>query len=322
MTTMPDMYETGTFQGELGSGEERGWGQGDSAWETTLETTASASPSPPPAKPQRSFRQKREDAPETTAYLERCDHTAQEKEEDGMVMKGQKDEVAGDGAGGEAMTPGGGEPEPSSNGVPGDDGGRSSVSETDEERGDEAREEEGEIGDGREEEECQRAEEEKVSSGVGEGHGGNEEEEEKLSGGPSDDDSSESGRLSSLDSHEDGNIGEMEQEEQGSNSNEGVEQGETAPHRPRPARRSRVIRLYQYDDEGQRYGHLPDQVSDELGPAPKPKQRSLSLTRLNAIMAAATAGPLDTPAREEREGGRSPSPPPMSQKSPVFHMDI
>lgn len=63
--------------------------------------------------------------------------------------------------------------------------------------------------------------------------------------------------------------------------------------------RRRVIRLYQYDDSGQRYGHLPDSTCDDAGPAPRPKQRSLSLTRLNAIMAAASVGPLhhseDTP---------------------------
>ncbi|RVE65161.1 hypothetical protein OJAV_G00132980 [Oryzias javanicus] len=72
--------------------------------------------------------------------------------------------------------------------------------------------------------------------------------------------------------------------------------------------RRRVIRLYQYDDDGQKYGHLPKATGEDAGPAPRFKQRSLSLTRLNAIMAAASAGPLDN-----REDG---------EETPRFQMDI
>lgn len=73
------------------------------------------------------------------------------------------------------------------------------------------------------------------------------------------------------------------------------------PEAPRPARPSRVIRLYQYDDEGQRYSHVPQPPADEPGPAPRLQQRSISLTRLSAIMAAASAGPLDTRDNERGE---------------------
>lgn len=75
------------------------------------------------------------------------------------------------------------------------------------------------------------------------------------------------------------------------------------PAAPRPARPSRVIRLYQYDDEGQRYSHVPQPPADEPGPAPRLQQRSISLTRLSAIMAAASAGPLD--ARDTERGESS-----------------
>ncbi|TNN77762.1 hypothetical protein EYF80_012060 [Liparis tanakae] len=75
-----------------------------------------------------------------------------------------------------------------------------------------------------------------------------------------------------------------------------------------PGRRSRVIRLYQYDEDGRRYDHLPDAAA-EPNPAQRLKQRSLSLTRLSAIMAA-SAGPLDT-----RETDRA-------EERPHFHMEI
>ena len=93
---------------------------------------------------------------------------------------------------------------------------------------------------------------------------------------------------------------------------------------PRPARRSRVIRLYQYDEEGHRYGHLINSAPSETGPTPRSKQRSLSLTRLNAIMTAAGANPLDPPGRDAGEGrdagkGGGDSP---EQEKPVFKMDI
>lgn len=73
------------------------------------------------------------------------------------------------------------------------------------------------------------------------------------------------------------------------------------PPAPRPGRPSRVIRLYHYDDEGQLYSHVPQPAPAAPGPAPRLQQRSISLTRLSAIMAAASAGPLDPKATERQE---------------------
>nr|XP_015196722.1 PREDICTED: uncharacterized protein LOC107076681 [Lepisosteus oculatus]XP_015196723.1 PREDICTED: uncharacterized protein LOC107076681 [Lepisosteus oculatus]XP_015196724.1 PREDICTED: uncharacterized protein LOC107076681 [Lepisosteus oculatus] len=63
----------------------------------------------------------------------------------------------------------------------------------------------------------------------------------------------------------------------------------------------RVIKLYNYDEEGKLYGHIKD--PDEYRNTPRLKQRSLSLTRLNAIMTAETGqttehskhSPVDSP---------------------------
>ncbi|XP_071214910.1 cylicin-2-like isoform X2 [Salvelinus alpinus] len=112
--------------------------------------------------------------------------------------------------------------------------------------------------------------------------------------------------------------------------------GEERCSPPRPARRSRVIRLYQYDEEGHRYSHLPNPTPMErTSLAPRAKQRSLSLTRLNTIMAAATASPLDpqNPSGrdsdpqdsdldpEERDTA-SPASPSQGQERPVFQLEI
>uniref|UniRef100_A0AAV2J7Z2 Uncharacterized protein n=1 Tax=Knipowitschia caucasica TaxID=637954 RepID=A0AAV2J7Z2_KNICA len=55
-------------------------------------------------------------------------------------------------------------------------------------------------------------------------------------------------------------------------------------------RRVRVIRVYQYDEEGQRYPHLSGAPAPAPGPTVTPRSRSLS--RLHAIMSAATEGPM------------------------------
>ncbi|XP_045071893.1 uncharacterized protein LOC123485081 [Coregonus clupeaformis] len=106
-------------------------------------------------------------------------------------------------------------------------------------------------------------------------------------------------------------------------------EGEEMCSPPQPARRSRVIRLYQYDEEGHRYGHLPNPSPMECtSPAPRAKQRSLSLTRLNTIMAAATASPLDPqspPGRDSDPDERdtaSPASPSQGQEKPVFQLEM
>ncbi|XP_037123764.1 uncharacterized protein LOC119132516 isoform X2 [Syngnathus acus] len=86
---------------------------------------------------------------------------------------------------------------------------------------------------------------------------------------------------------EDGDENIISQSSQSDNDN----QNQEVESFPRP-RLSRVIRVYQYDQDGRRYSHLPD---PEPGPTARTKQRSISLSHLNAIMDAASAGPMDTP---------------------------
>ncbi|KAM9811908.1 uncharacterized protein ACBT44_011325 isoform 3-T3 [Syngnathus typhle] len=86
---------------------------------------------------------------------------------------------------------------------------------------------------------------------------------------------------------EDGDENIISQSSQSDNDNQNQEV-ESFPH----PRLSRVIRVYQYDQDGRRYSHLPD---PEPAPTARTKQRSISLSHLNAIMDAASAGPMDTP---------------------------
>lgn len=192
----------------------------------------------PPAKPQRSFRHKREEdePPETTAYLEGCDYKEEKESRSGRLY------------------------------LIGEDG--ESQSETDED------------------------EEDKHGSKSREKMGMVQEEEEAVAGEEKDGET-EISRDSEKSSFE------SEDKDTGGKTQEVTNQGALPPSPPRPARRSRVIRLYQYDEDGQRYGHLPDPGPDAPLPAPRFKQRSVSLTRLSAIMAAASTGPLDQRQQEE-----------------------
>lgn len=92
---------------------------------------------------------------------------------------------------------------------------------------------------------------------------------------------------------------------------------ETDPSRGRGARPSkrRVIKVYNYDEEGNKYGHVRD-PEDEGAPAMK--QRTLSLTRLNAIMASATAPAF---SKEPSPGGTAEQTDPGDGK-PIFHLSI
>lgn len=69
---------------------------------------------------------------------------------------------------------------------------------------------------------------------------------------------------------------------------------------PRPARRSRVIKLYNYDEDGQRYGHIKE-PDDNIQGAPQPKQRTRSLNRLSAIMSSVETPDLSTPTQTDME---------------------
>ncbi|XP_035535535.1 uncharacterized protein LOC118341396 [Morone saxatilis] len=244
MTTIPPTYDDQAFEAE------QVWDDNSVNMETTISSTTSS----PPAKPQRSFRNKRQEEQETTAYLEGCDYMKEEErkveEREEEVVAGRSLEEGNKGCDGEAEE------------TLGEDEG--SKSETDEEECSEK----GEEKDGRErKEETKEWRQEKEVEETGEQESKEEVEERRGKGGG----------------------------------------GEAAPSR---GRRSRVIRLYQYDEDGQRYCHLP--APEAPRPAPRLKQRSVSLTRLNAIMAAASAGPLDT-----RETGRE-----GTEERPHFHMKI
>ncbi|XP_030262409.1 uncharacterized protein LOC115574896 [Sparus aurata] len=235
--------------------------------------------SPPPPKPQRSFRDKRREEQETTTYLEGCDY--KQEEERG------KEEVAGGSL--EERNKGSVVEKEEERGQNG-----GSQTETDEESSEEVEKENGESREEiTEEKEVEEAGEQENKNKEGEWSRGQEVEEK---GSDEDREEEEEGQRS--EKEEDGETGSNKQEDP-----------EPATSPPRPSRRSRVIRLYQYDDDGQRYGHLPDPAPEEPGPAPRLKQRSLSLTRLSAIMTAASAGPLET----EETGG---------EERTHFHMEI
>lgn len=293
VTTLSPMYDNQALEMEL------------------VETTISSTASSPPTKPQRSFRNKLHDKQENTAYLEGCDHMDEEKRTE-EVVAGRSLEERNKGCDGETekeeeevqfylLEDGGGQSET----------GEDKCSEGEEKDGRESTEETKEWGQEQKVEE--KGEQEKRNKDGGEGKMKSEEEV----GG-----NKEKGRDEKMEvekgwseKKEDGENKSREMDicsETGSKKHNAVKSeiiGETVSSPPRPGRRSRIIRLYQYDDEGQRYCHLPEPTPDEPGPAPRLKHRSVSLTRLNAIMAAASTGPLHT-----RETG--------GEEKPHFHIEI
>ncbi|XP_060901770.1 uncharacterized protein LOC132979964 [Labrus mixtus] len=299
MTTLPPMYENWAFameRVELDEGSET-CGTADS----TISSTAS---SPPPAKPQRSFRQKREgeEEKETTAYLEGCDYIKVKEEEE---RKGLKENSEGNN----------GEERGFSGSFYFSDKDGGSKTETDEDEcSEDPRESREEERQRKQEEELEEPSELENSTGDEEDGRVSEDEvgDNKEEGG---EEKREEGLREEKEAEEDADVDICRREDDPrdtmkSDTTEGGEEPPTSPSSE--GRRSRVIRLYQYDDDGQRYGHLPDPTPDEPGPAPRLKQRSLSLTRLSAIMAAASAGPLDT--RETGTEGK--------EERPHFQMDI
>ncbi|KAM4565790.1 uncharacterized protein PAE49_009674 [Odontesthes bonariensis] len=241
----------------------------DSANYATLERVLTT-PSPP-AKPKRSFRHKREE--EGTAYLERGDYTEEERKDGEDVA--QRGVEGGNGERKEEE-----ERETSVFYLLED---KVSQTETDEDK--------------RSEDRIDLSLEEEESAGVQEirNKDGGDDAEQKL------EEVKEKLEESSTET----------EEEEGSSKNEDTMSKDISeePSSPAPRRGRRVIRLYQYDEDGQRFCHLPDATPEASGPAPRCKQRSLSLTRLSAIMAAASAGPL-----ERRETG--------GEERPHFHMEI
>ncbi|XP_056140073.1 cilia- and flagella-associated protein 251 isoform X2 [Lampris incognitus] len=297
--------------------------------ETTVSSTAS---SPPPTKPKRSFRHKQELQPETAeVYLERCD-PAEEEEERGADKEREtsSDSLSGEnGSSDDQQLSTGTDKEREENeGRTGhsweENGGLREEEEKVEgmkvagkasQQGREERkvEEVGEDSVEREVEEVGRRRE-AAEEPEGESRSSGEDNRSRSSADAGDDDGSDGGG-GSEDKHErENSITGSDEQEEGSSPN--------SSSTPCPARRSRVIRLYQYDEDGQRYSHLPNPAPDKSAPAPRLKQRSLSLTRLNAIIAAASAGPLDTTGREAEEERDSLSSPTSPSGAAVFHLEI
>ncbi|KAM7398853.1 hypothetical protein PAMP_018162 [Pampus punctatissimus] len=330
MTTLPPMYDNRAQMEQM-------WDD-DSTNCASMETTISSTASSPPAKPQRSFRHKREQEQEITAYLKGCDHVKEEEkrleeeeevrrslEEKNKGCDGEAEEEEGENGASETETDEdkcsedrekkdgrreSGEEEVEDDNRSKENGVETSSSEEekwrDEKMGEEGwREERG--GDDGEKKRSEEDEEEDISRDSKESSGDTEDETCGKKHGVERGEEGEEGG-------EGGEGGDGREGGEGRKGSEGGEGGEASSSLLRPGRRSRVIRLYQYNEDGQRYCHLPDSAPGDTGPAPRLKQRSLSLTRLNAIMAAASAGPLDTSQREtERE---------EKQEKPHFHMEI
>ncbi|GLD46058.1 uncharacterized protein AKAME5_002698600 [Lates japonicus] len=292
MTTMPHMCDNKAFDMEQVCDD------------ATAETTASSTTSSPPAKPQRSFRHKQEEHQETPAYLEGCDHI---KEEERRV---EDEDEGGRGDDGESQTE---TDEDKYREDRGEKDGRECREEKEWRQEEEAGEQENRSREGAEE---RSGSEEEVGSNKVKGRDDKSEGEEGLKEEKAGDAGEKKRkedvcRDSELSSTEDEETGSEKQEDTvKSGIMEGGGGASSSP--PRPTRRSRVIRLYQYNEDGQRYCHLPDPSPDEPAPPPRLKQRSLSLTRLNAIMAAASAGPLDRRETGEEE----------KKERPHFHMEI
>lgn len=287
-----------------------------------VETAISSPASSPPAKPQRSFRTKREDEQETTAYLERCDYMEEEERRIEGVVVGRRLEERNEGYDGETeeekikfylLEDGEGQTETDEDKFS-EEGEEINRRESTENKGME------ETKEWRQEKEVEKEDEQESRSK--EGGKGNKKNEEEVGG------INEKGRDVKRVEEEgwrEDKDGENEsrgedrasdicsRDETGSKKEEvmksGIIEGERVSSPPCPGRRSRVIRLYHYDDDGQRYCHLPVSTPDEPGPAPRLRHRSVSLTRLSAIMAAASAGPLET-----RETG--------GEDRPHFQMEI
>lgn len=260
--------------------------------DTTFSTALS-----PPAKPQRSFRIKEEQG--TTAYLEGCDYMQEEQrimEEVGGKTKvcereTEEEDVEfylSEDRGGQSETD---EDKCSEQGEEKER--RKSTEETKEER-QEVEKKGGEENMRNNEQKGKRTSEEEVNSNKDKGRDDKMEEEKEWK-------EKKHGESKSGEENEEMDICSKTGTKEHAMMKNGIIEGETVLSPPHLGRRSRVIRLYQYDDEGQRYCHLPEPSPDEPGPAPRLKHRSISLTRLNAIMAIASATPLDTRETDRKE---------------------
>ncbi|XP_007257825.3 uncharacterized protein LOC103029868 [Astyanax mexicanus] len=86
------------------------------------------------------------------------------------------------------------------------------------------------------------------------------------------------------------------------------------PSTIQPKRRSRVIKLYNYDDEGKRFDHLTDPevvMLEQEEVEPKPRLRVMSLTRLSTIMSQVDTPDLSTYRRSRDNTPSKPDEPPQ-----------
>ncbi|KAJ8368049.1 hypothetical protein SKAU_G00080770 [Synaphobranchus kaupii] len=104
-------------------------------------------------------------------------------------------------------------------------------------------------------------------------------------------------------------------EPQGNDREASAEETDPASERSARTSKRRVIKVYNYDEEGNKYGHVRDSQDES---APGMKQRSLSLTRLNAIMASATATGF---SREPSQGDTVEQTDP-GDSAPIFNLSI
>ncbi|XP_067276052.1 uncharacterized protein [Pseudorasbora parva] len=103
-----------------------------------------------------------------------------------------------------------------------------------------------------------------------------------------------------VDARENGNADDGKDDANQTQSCEGEEQNQefrsvVSPH---PKKKSRIIKLYNYDEDGNQYSHIKDpgiEGKDEV----RPKMRTKSLTRLNAIMIQADISPVRESAENQ-----------------------
>ncbi|XP_041663326.1 uncharacterized protein LOC121522750 [Cheilinus undulatus] len=314
VTNLPPMYDNQAFEMEQVEME-------DSTTCATIDSTISSTASLAPAKPQRSFRQKQEEQQETKAYLEGCDYMKVEEE-----MERRSLEENNEGCDVEE------EEEKEFRGsffFSDKEGGSQTETEEECSEDQEVREEreskeekrqcekEEKLENNRSSGSTEDEEESRVSTDeMGDTEKGGEEnregEEEMREEKEAEDRENKKEENAAVDICSSDNTDDDKHQDTTKNGTTEGEEEEASTSQLSQGRRSRVIRLYQYDEDGQRYGHLPQPKPNEPGPAPRLKQRSLSLTRLSAIMAAASAGPLDT--RETGKDGK--------EERPHFHMEI
>ncbi|KAF3693354.1 hypothetical protein EXN66_Car009030 [Channa argus] len=321
MTTMPPMYQAS----EVG----HAWDD-NSVNSASMDTTMSSTASSPPAKPQRSFKHKRQEQQETAAYLEGCDTMKEEEQsvEEGRAAGSVEENKAPEMGVDEAKKV---KRELRCSSLLEEDAGDQSKMEEDKCSEDGEEKEEGESRE--EKRECEQESKSKEDGEERREHeeeaGGNEEKEGDEQGDKEDrwregkdgekerdEDICGDSELSTETETETGSETQEDTEKQGITERREAAEAALSP----PTRRCRVIRLYQYDEDGRRYAHLPDSTHDDL--VPSPRQRSVSLSRLHTIMASALAGPLDLRGTGTEAGTGAGTGKEEKEERPHFHMDI